>query len=63
MKTAGGGKLGASTGRGGKILKGLKAMMPASSDSSSNCPKASVNSGATRKNYAPSPSSLGPRRA
>jgi len=63
MKTAGGGKLGASTGSGGKLLKGLTRKAPASSDSSSDNHGGSMNAGAKREKVAPTPATLGPRRA
>ena len=63
MKTAGGGKLGASQGSGGKLLKGLTRKAPASSDSSSDNHGGSIDKGARRKDVAPTPSTLGPRRA
>ena len=62
-KTAGGGKLGASKSRSGTILKGLKCMAPAASDKSSNLPGGSMNGGSTRSKVAPTPSTLGPRKA
>lgn len=63
MKTAGGGKLGESHGRKGKILKDNKARMPTSSDSSSDNHGGSMDAGACREKYAPTPGTLGPRRA
>lgn len=62
-KTAGGGKLGSSHGKSGKLLKGMKRMAPASSDSSSDNRGGSMDSGACRKEVASTPKTLGPRRA
>jgi len=61
VKTAGGGKLGKASG--GKLHKGLMNRAPASSDSSSNNHGGSMDAGAKRSAVAPTPSTLGPRKA
>lgn len=63
MKTAGGGKLGDSHGRKGKILKDMKVRAPASSDKSSDNLGGSMDAAPCREKYAPTPRTLGPRAA
>ncbi len=64
MKTAGGCRpLGGKGGKGGKLLKGLKNSAPKSDDASDNNRGGSMNSDARRSKVAPTPGTLGPRRA